>query len=77
MTARWSTISFTEATAGDIATWQAGLYLLQRDALALQGSPAPSCAGGTELTRAAGAWAEAATAYLAAARILGSSPNLA
>lgn len=63
-------------TAGDIATWRAGLYLLQRDALALQSSPAPSCAGGTELTRAADAWAEAATAYLAAARILGSSPNL-
>ena len=62
--------------AAAIATWQADLFVFRRDALALQGSPAPSCAGGTELTRAAGAWAKAVTAYLAAAGIIDNSPNL-
>jgi hypothetical protein len=62
--------------AGAIATWQADLVVFRRDALALQGSPAPSCAGGAELTRAAGAWAKAANAYLTAAGIIGNSPSL-
>jgi hypothetical protein len=59
-----------------IATWQADLVVFRRDALALQDNPAPSCAGGTDLTRAAGAWAKAANAYLTAAGIIGNSPSL-
>jgi hypothetical protein len=56
-------------TAADGA-WQGALSVFLQDATALQGFPAPRCAGGAKLALAARYWGKAATAYLAAAQAL-------
>jgi len=61
---------------GAIARWIGDLSTFGQDALTLQDNPAPTCAGGGQLAHAAADWRAAATAYLAAARILASSPDL-
>jgi hypothetical protein len=62
--------------SGDLGAWQSALSVFGQDAETLQNNPAPACAGGAHVARAAADWAKAVAAYQAAAQILASSPGL-